>query len=46
MLNLLFCFMDVFFDLINIEFGKEVLTVLNWETLIQLIDSPYLYNPF
>ncbi len=43
MLNLLFCFMDVFFDLINIEFGKCGLELWN---VSQLIDSPYLYNPF
>ena len=44
--SLLFCFIDVIFDFIDIEFGKEVLTILNWESLVQLINRPYFYNAF
>ena len=43
---LLFSLFDIFFHLINIELSKEVLTILDRETLIQLIDSSNLYDSF
>ena len=44
-ISISFCLIDIFSDFFGIELGKKILAVLDRETLVQLVHSPYFDHP-